>query len=108
MLELTSLDGALLIDKPAGLTVHATAERKTGTLVNRLLAYDPLIRNVGEPHRPGIVHRLDRDVSGVMVAVGNGGGAYTTGLTNWTASSIPSGINWNCAALVSWYSSTIT
>jgi 23S rRNA pseudouridine1911/1915/1917 synthase len=58
----------LVIDKPAGLTVHATAERKTGTLVNRLLAYDPLIRNVGEPHRPGIVHRLDRDVSGVMIA----------------------------------------
>jgi len=58
----------LVIDKPAGLTVHATAERKTGTLVNRLLAYDPLIRNVGEAHRPGIVHRLDRDVSGVMVA----------------------------------------
>jgi 23S rRNA pseudouridine1911/1915/1917 synthase len=58
----------LVIDKPAGLTVHATAERKTGTLVNRLLAYDPLIRNVGEAHRPGIVHRLDRDVSGVMIA----------------------------------------
>ncbi len=57
----------LIIDKPAGLTVHATAERKTGTLVNLLLAYDSALRSVGEPHRPGIVHRLDRDVSGVMV-----------------------------------------
>ena len=58
----------IVIDKPAGLTVHATSERQTGTLANRLLAYFPEIREVGEPHRPGIVHRLDRDVSGAMVA----------------------------------------
>jgi 23S rRNA pseudouridine1911/1915/1917 synthase len=58
----------VVVDKPAGLTVHATSERKRGTLANMLLARYPLMREVGEPHRPGIVHRLDRDVSGVMVA----------------------------------------
>jgi 23S rRNA pseudouridine1911/1915/1917 synthase len=58
----------LVVDKPAGLTVHATASRKHGTLSNLLLNHYPLIREVGEPHRPGIVHRLDRDVSGCMVA----------------------------------------
>ena len=58
----------LIVEKPAGLTVHATAERNHGTLANLLLHYYPKIRAVGEAHRPGIVHRLDRDVSGVMVA----------------------------------------
>jgi 23S rRNA pseudouridine1911/1915/1917 synthase len=58
----------LVVDKPAGLTVHATSVRKTGTLANLLLNYFPAIREVGEPHRPGIVHRLDRDVSGLMLA----------------------------------------
>jgi len=58
----------LIIDKPAGLTVHATSARTHGTLANLLLAYYPPIREVGEPHRPGIVHRLDRDVSGCMIA----------------------------------------
>lgn len=57
----------LIVDKPAGLTVHATAARKHGTLVNLLLSHYPLIREVGEPHRPGVVHRLDRDVSGCMI-----------------------------------------
>lgn len=61
----------LIIDKPAGLTVHATTERNTGTLINLLLSHAPTLRNVGEPHRPGIVHRLDRDVSGVMIAAKN-------------------------------------
>ncbi len=58
----------LIIDKPAGLTVHATSARTHGTLANLLLNYYPPIRDVGEPHRPGIVHRLDRDVSGCMIA----------------------------------------
>jgi len=61
----------IVVDKPAGLTVHATSARTHGTLANLLLAYYPLIREVGEPHRPGIVHRLDRDVSGCMVAAKN-------------------------------------
>jgi 23S rRNA pseudouridine1911/1915/1917 synthase len=58
----------IVVEKPAGLTVHATSTRQHGTLANLLLAHYPPIREVGEPHRPGIVHRLDRDVSGVMVA----------------------------------------
>ncbi len=57
----------LVIDKPEELTVHPTAKRATGTLANLLLSAHPELATVGEAHRPGIVHRLDRDVSGVMV-----------------------------------------
>ncbi len=61
-------DEWLVIDKPAGLLVHPDAKQKTGTLVDWLLARDPRIGRVGEhPERPGIVHRLDREVSGLMV-----------------------------------------
>jgi 23S rRNA pseudouridine1911/1915/1917 synthase len=52
-----------VVDKPAGLTVHAGAGRLRGTLVDRLAG----IVAGGEPGRPGIVHRLDRDTSGLMV-----------------------------------------
>lgn len=57
----------LVLDKPAGLTVHPGAGRSTGTLVHRLLHRDPSLSGVGGPGRPGIVHRLDKDTSGVMV-----------------------------------------
>jgi 23S rRNA pseudouridine1911/1915/1917 synthase len=57
----------LVVDKPAGLTVHPGAGRATGTLVHRLLHDYPDIAGVGGPGRPGIVHRLDKDTSGVMV-----------------------------------------
>lgn len=58
----------IVIDKPAGLLVHPDAKHKTGTLVDLLVAHDPKIAKVGEdPSRPGIVHRLDREVSGLMV-----------------------------------------
>jgi 23S rRNA pseudouridine1911/1915/1917 synthase len=57
----------LIVNKPAGLTVHATTARQSGTLANFLLNRYPEIRGVGEAHRPGIVHRLDRDVSGCMI-----------------------------------------
>jgi 23S rRNA pseudouridine1911/1915/1917 synthase len=60
-------ESLLAIDKPAGLTVHPGAGRTTGTLVHRLLARYPEIAGVGGPGRPGIVHRLDRGTSGVMV-----------------------------------------
>jgi len=57
----------LVIDKPAGLLVHADSKTKTGTLVDWLMAHDPKIGRIGEePERPGIIHRLDRDVSGLM------------------------------------------
>jgi 23S rRNA pseudouridine1911/1915/1917 synthase len=57
----------LVIAKPAGLVVHPGAGQPDGTLVNGLLARYPEIADVGDPARPGIVHRLDRDTSGLMV-----------------------------------------
>lgn len=57
----------LVIDKPAGLVVHPGAGHKDDTLTNALLAYLPSIRTVGDPHRPGIVHRLDEDTSGLLL-----------------------------------------
>jgi 23S rRNA pseudouridine1911/1915/1917 synthase len=56
-----------VLDKPAGLTVHPGAGRATGTLAHRLLARYPEIAGVGGAGRPGIVHRLDRETSGVLV-----------------------------------------
>ncbi len=56
-----------VIDKPSDLTVHPGAGRPQGTLVHRLLFRDPALAGVGGPGRPGIVHRLDKDTTGVMV-----------------------------------------
>jgi 23S rRNA pseudouridine1911/1915/1917 synthase len=55
----------LVVDKPAGLVVHPAPGHAQGTLVHGLLAYD--VEGGEEPERPGIVHRLDRDTSGLMV-----------------------------------------
>jgi 23S rRNA pseudouridine1911/1915/1917 synthase len=55
----------LVVDKPAGLVVHPAPGHAHGTLVHGLLAYD--VEGGDEPERPGIVHRLDRDTSGLMV-----------------------------------------
>lgn len=60
-------DDLAVIDKPAGLVVHPGAGNDTGTLVHALLALYPEIADVGEPDRPGIVHRLDKDTSGLMI-----------------------------------------
>jgi 23S rRNA pseudouridine1911/1915/1917 synthase len=60
-------DDLAVIDKPAGLVVHPGAGNKEDTLSQALLTYFPQIKNVGEPHRPGIVHRLDEDTSGLIV-----------------------------------------
>jgi len=58
----------LILDKPAGLLVHPTEKKETNTLVNWLIKKYPQIENVGEEkYRDGIIHRLDRDVSGVMI-----------------------------------------
>ena len=71
-LELLYQDEDLLIlDKPAGLVVHPGAGRSSGTLAHRLLFNFPELATVGHPRRPGIVHRLDRDTSGVMVVARN-------------------------------------
>jgi 23S rRNA pseudouridine1911/1915/1917 synthase len=60
-------DDVIVIDKPAGLVVHPGAGNADGTLVNGLLARFPELAGVGEPHRPGIVHRLDAGSSGLLV-----------------------------------------
>ena len=57
----------IVVDKPAGLVVHPGAGNPTGTLVNGLLTRYPELAEIGEPHRPGIVHRLDIGTSGLMV-----------------------------------------
>jgi 23S rRNA pseudouridine1911/1915/1917 synthase len=58
----------LVIDKPAGLVVHPAAGNPDGTLVNALLYHCRDLRGIGGALRPGIVHRLDQDTSGVLVA----------------------------------------
>ena len=60
-------DDVIVVAKPAGLVVHPGAGHSSGTLVHGLLARYPEIAGVGDPYRPGIVHRLDRDTSGLMV-----------------------------------------
>ena len=60
-------DQLIIVDKPAGLVVHPGAGNEHGTLVNGLLARYPELRGVGEDHRPGIVHRIDKDTSGLLV-----------------------------------------
>jgi 23S rRNA pseudouridine1911/1915/1917 synthase len=62
-------DDVVVVAKPAGLVMHPGAGNATGTLVNGLLALYPEIEDIGDAMRPGIVHRLDRDTSGlVMIA----------------------------------------
>jgi 23S rRNA pseudouridine1911/1915/1917 synthase len=58
----------IAIDKPAGLVVHPAAGHASGTLVNALLAHCKDLSGIGGELRPGIVHRLDRDTTGVLVA----------------------------------------
>jgi 23S rRNA pseudouridine1911/1915/1917 synthase len=61
-------DGHLLVvDKPAGLVVHPAPGHERDTLVNALLGRHTALSGIGGVLRPGIVHRLDRDTSGVMV-----------------------------------------
>jgi 23S rRNA pseudouridine1911/1915/1917 synthase len=60
-------DDVLVVAKPAGLVVHPGAGHPDGTLVNGLLARYPELAGVGDPARPGIVHRLDRDTSGLLL-----------------------------------------
>ena len=60
-------DALLVVDKPAGMAVHPGAGRPGGTLVNALLGRGVALSAVGAPVRPGIVHRLDLDTSGLLV-----------------------------------------
>jgi 23S rRNA pseudouridine1911/1915/1917 synthase len=57
----------IVINKPPGLVVHPAAGHASGTLVNGILHHCPDLEGIGGEHRPGIVHRLDKDTSGIMV-----------------------------------------
>ena len=60
-------DQVIVVDKPAGVVVHPGAGRKNGTLVNGLLARYPDMEKVGERDRLGLVHRLDKGTSGLLL-----------------------------------------
>jgi len=60
-------DDLIVLNKPPGMVVHPGAGRSAGTLVHALLAHCPTLPGIGGVERPGIVHRLDRDTSGVLV-----------------------------------------
>jgi 23S rRNA pseudouridine1911/1915/1917 synthase len=65
-------DDVIVIDKPAGLVVHPAAGHRQGTLVNALIAHcGASLSGIGGVQRPGIVHRLDKDTSGLLVAAKN-------------------------------------
>ena len=71
-LEILYEDGDLIvINKPAGLVVHPAAGHATGTLVNALLHHCGALSVIGGVERPGIVHRLDKETSGCIVAAKN-------------------------------------
>ena len=60
-----------VVDKPAGMVVHPAAGHRTGTLVNALLHHLRGLSGIGGVERPGIVHRLDRYTSGVLLVAKN-------------------------------------
>jgi len=61
----------IVINKPAGISVHPGAGRKRGTLVNALLSHCKNLSGIGGKERPGIVHRLDKETSGCLAAAKN-------------------------------------
>src|ERR1041384_6343175 len=64
-------ENCIVINKAPGMVVHPAAGRTSGTLVNALLHHCPGIEGIGGVRRPGIVHRLDKDTSGVMIVAKN-------------------------------------
>src|SRR5207237_10820822 len=61
----------IVINKPAGMSVHPGAGRNSGTLVNALLAHCRNLSGIGGKQRPGIVHRLDKGTSGCLLVAKN-------------------------------------
>ncbi len=61
----------VIVNKPAGMVVHPSAGHDSGTLVQAVLAHAPDIEGIGEVLRPGVVHRLDKDTSGIIVFAKN-------------------------------------
>ncbi len=64
-------DDLLVVDKPAGLPVHPAPGHPSHTLVNAILSHFPHLADIGDSLRPGVVHRLDKDTSGVMLVAKN-------------------------------------
>lgn len=64
-------DDVIAINKPAGMSVHAGAGNSHGTLVNALLGRGQLLAQSDDPLRPGIVHRLDKETSGILLVAKN-------------------------------------
>ncbi len=64
-------DDLIIINKPAGMVVHPSAGHESGTLVHAVLAHAPQIEGIGGEIRPGVVHRLDKDTSGLIVVAKN-------------------------------------
>jgi len=61
----------IVVDKPAGIQVHPSIARESGTVAHWIVARYPEIQKVGDPMRPGIVHRLDKDTSGLLLIARN-------------------------------------
>ena len=64
-------ENVIVVDKPAGMVVHPSAGHPTGTLVHAILAHAPGTIHVGGVERPGVVHRLDKDTSGILLFAKN-------------------------------------
>ena len=61
----------LVVNKPAGMVVHPAAGHETGTLVHAVLGYHPDLEGIGGEERPGVVHRLDKETSGLILLAKN-------------------------------------
>lgn len=64
-------DDLLIVNKPAGMVVHPAAGHDSGTLVHAVLGYDPDMEGIGGEERPGLVHRLDKETSGLIILAKN-------------------------------------
>ncbi len=64
-------DEIIVVNKPAGMVVHPAAGHDSGTLVHAVLGYDPDMEGIGGEERPGLVHRLDKETSGLIVLAKN-------------------------------------
>jgi 23S rRNA pseudouridine1911/1915/1917 synthase len=64
-------DDLIVVNKPAGMVVHPAAGHASGTLVNAVLGYDPDLEGIGGEERPGVVHRLDKETSGLILLAKN-------------------------------------
>ena len=64
-------DDLMVVNKPAGMVVHPAAGHDSGTLVHAALAHAPEMEGIGGVKRPGVVHRLDKDTSGIILLAKN-------------------------------------